>query len=168
MRPSFAYPKFTLVKSWRTSHSESENRSRTIKNPPQRKFSAPAADILRMRAALRVSMLKDHLRWYFIGVPAALFLCAGQDSFALDPSLSLSQYLVEDWQIQDGLPQTSAQAIARTPDGYLWIGTQEGLARFDGVRFTVFVGGKNQDIPNREISTLFVDADGRLWVGTRS
>jgi signal transduction histidine kinase/ligand-binding sensor domain-containing protein/DNA-binding response OmpR family regulator len=114
-----------------------------------------------------VSMVRGYRHRCGIWVLAMLAF-ASRTAFALDPSLGLSQYQLENWQVQDGLPQTSAQAIARTPDGYLWIGTQEGLARFDGVRFTVFVGGRDVDIPSKYISALFVDAGGRLWVGTRS
>ena len=113
-------------------------------------------------------MVSGYRRWCSICVLAILSSGVSRTSLALDPSLRLSQYLLENWQVQDGMPQTSAQAIARTPDGYLWIGTQEGLARFDGVRFTVLVGGKDIDIPSKYISALFVDAGGRLWVGTRS
>jgi ligand-binding sensor domain-containing protein/signal transduction histidine kinase/CheY-like chemotaxis protein/HPt (histidine-containing phosphotransfer) domain-containing protein len=113
-------------------------------------------------------MVRGYMRWCSNCVLAILLSIVSHTALALDPSLRLSQYLVENWQIQDGLPQTSVQAIARTPDGYLWVGTQEGLARFDGVRFTVFASGKDADIPNKYISTLFVDAGGRLWVGTRS
>ncbi len=87
---------------------------------------------------------------------------------ALDPSLKLSQYGLDNWQIPDGLPQSSAQAIARTPDGYIWIGTQEGLARFDGLRFTVFDSDNEPGIPGKDITSLLVDRAGRLWVGTRS
>ncbi|MGO8827871.1 MAG: two-component regulator propeller domain-containing protein, partial [Steroidobacteraceae bacterium] len=89
-------------------------------------------------------------------------------ALALDPSLQPSQYVLDNWQITEGLPQSSAQALARTPDGYLWVGTQEGLARFDGVRFTVFDGGNEPAIPNKHISVLFVDGASRLWIGTRS
>ena len=87
---------------------------------------------------------------------------------ALDPSLKLSQYGLDNWQISEGLPQSSAQAIARTPDGYMWIGTQEGLARFDGVRFTVFDSDNQPAIPSKNITALFVDRSGRLWIGTRA
>jgi signal transduction histidine kinase/ligand-binding sensor domain-containing protein/DNA-binding response OmpR family regulator/HPt (histidine-containing phosphotransfer) domain-containing protein len=87
---------------------------------------------------------------------------------ALDPALRPSQYVRENWQTAEGLPQTSAQAIARTPDGYLWIGTQEGLARFDGVRFVVFDGGAGSALPDKQIVALHVDRGGRLWVGTRA
>jgi signal transduction histidine kinase/ligand-binding sensor domain-containing protein/DNA-binding response OmpR family regulator len=113
-------------------------------------------------------MLRGSSRWCSICVLAILAFIDSRAAFALDPSLRLSQYQLDNWQVQDGMPQSSAQAIARTADGYLWIGTQEGLARFDGVRFTVFVGGKDVDIPNKYVSALFVDAGGRLWVGTRS
>jgi len=87
---------------------------------------------------------------------------------ALDPSLKPTQYVADNWQIPEGLPQTSAQAVTRSPDGYLWIGTQEGLARFDGVRFTVYHGSNEAAIPNKYISVLYVDRGGRLWIGTRA
>jgi len=102
------------------------------------------------------------------GLLAALALSVAGPSFALDPALQPSQYVVDNWQIPEGLPQTSAQAIARTRDGYLWVGTQEGLARFDGVRFTVYDSGTEPAIPNKDICVLEVDSNGRLWVGTRS
>src|SRR5260370_11876412 len=89
-------------------------------------------------------------------------------AFALDRQMQPSQYVLDNWQIPEGLPQTSVQAIARTPDGYLWVGTQEGLARFDGVRFTVFDTGNEPGIPDKYITFLFVDRAGRLWIGTRS
>jgi signal transduction histidine kinase/ligand-binding sensor domain-containing protein/CheY-like chemotaxis protein/HPt (histidine-containing phosphotransfer) domain-containing protein len=99
----------------------------------------------------------------------ALLLCAAAGrSFALDPALLPSQYVLDNWQNPDGLPQNTAQAVAQTPDGYLWIGTQEGLARFDGVKFTVFDSGNEPAIPNKDICALFVDHAGRLWIGTRS
>src|ERR1700691_2789661 len=99
---------------------------------------------------------------------AMLLIMVSLPAQALDPALKLSQYVLDNWQIPQGLPQSSAQAIARTPDGYLWVGTQEGLARFDGVRFTVFDSGNEPAIPNKHISVLFVDRAGRLWIGTRS
>ena len=99
---------------------------------------------------------------------AILLIAAAGPAFALDSSLRLSQYVLDNWQIPDGLPQSSAQAIARTPDGYLWVGTQEGLARFDGVRFTVFNGENEAGIPDKQITVLSVDRSGRLWIGTRS
>src|ERR1051325_2818736 len=57
---------------------------------------------------------------------------------SLDPKKSINQYVHDVWTADNGLPQTSVQAIAQTADGYLWLGTQEGLCRFDGVRFALF------------------------------
>jgi len=54
--------------------------------------------------------------------------------FALDPSLDVSQYAHTAWKIRDGFPKGIIQSIAQTPDGYLWLGTEFGLLRFDGVR----------------------------------
>jgi signal transduction histidine kinase/ligand-binding sensor domain-containing protein/CheY-like chemotaxis protein/HPt (histidine-containing phosphotransfer) domain-containing protein len=102
------------------------------------------------------------------GALAVLLTAVCGYAHALDPTTQPSQYVLDNWQIPEGLPQNSAQAIARTPDGYLWVGTQEGLARFDGVRFTVFDGSNEPAIPNKHISVLFVDRSGRLWIGTRS
>ncbi len=97
-----------------------------------------------------------------------LLIMVSLAAHALDPTLKLSQYVLDNWQIPQGLPQSSAQAIARTPDGYLWVGTQEGLARFDGVRFVVFDHANEAAIPDKHISVLYVDTAGRLWIGTRA
>src|SRR3984893_4270068 len=102
------------------------------------------------------------------GLLAGLLIAGGPRAPAVEPTLQPSQYVLDNWQIPEGLPQTSVQAIARTPDGYLWVGTQEGLARFDGVRFTVFDTGNEPGIPDKYITVLFVDSAGRLWIGTRS
>src|SRR5258708_14223072 len=99
---------------------------------------------------------------------ATLLLMVSFSAHALDPSLKLSQYVLDNWQIPQGLPQISAQAIARTPDGYLWVGTQEGLARSDGLRFVVFDHFNEAAIPDKQISALYVDTAGRLWIGTRA
>ena len=96
-----------------------------------------------------------------------LALAFGPATLALDPTLQPSQYVLDSWQIPDGLPQNTVQAVARTPDGYLWAGTQEGLARFDGARFVVLDPSNEAALPNKHIVVLYVDPTGRLWVGTR-
>jgi ligand-binding sensor domain-containing protein/signal transduction histidine kinase len=101
------------------------------------------------------------------GLIAIFFMFGGGQAHALDPSLKLSQYMIDQWQTPEGLPQNEADTIARTPDGYLWIGTQEGLARFDGVRFVVFNRSNEAAIPNDLILVLHVDRAGRLWIGTQ-
>ena len=88
-------------------------------------------------------------------------------TFALDPQKTFSQYIHTNWQIEDGLPQNAVQCIIQTRDGYIWCGTQEGLARFDGVRFTVFnkVNTKN-GIKHNSVRSLLEAADGSIWAGT--
>jgi signal transduction histidine kinase/ligand-binding sensor domain-containing protein/CheY-like chemotaxis protein/HPt (histidine-containing phosphotransfer) domain-containing protein len=103
-------------------------------------------------------------RW-LLGV---VLLAGSGNAFALDPSLQLTQYVVDNWQIAEGLPQSSVETVARTPDGYLWLGTQEGLTRFDGVRFVTYDNTNVADFPNKFISSLFVDHTGKLWVGSWS
>src|SRR5258708_3541963 len=70
------------------------------------------------------------------------------------------------WQSADGLPEDFAQSLARTPDGYLWIGTSGGLVRFDGVRFVVFNHENQPAFREDSFYSLFVTRDGTLWGGT--
>src|ERR1700730_13944878 len=81
-------------------------------------------------------------------------------------NLRLSEYVHSSWQTADGLPQNAAQAIAQTPDGYLWIATQEGVVQFDGVRLRVFDRKSTPEIKNNDIRALCVTRDGSLWIGS--
>ena len=83
----------------------------------------------------------------------------------LDPHKSLTQYSSTLWGQQHGLPQDTIRAIAQTPDGYLWVGTDEGLARFDGYEFVVY-NQENNNLPGNSITALASAADGSLWIGT--
>ncbi len=85
---------------------------------------------------------------------------------AIDPDRALTQFPHEVWKVEDGLPQNSIQAILQTRDGYLWLGTQEGLVRFDGVRFAVFNKRSVKALKSNYILTLFEDSHGNLWIGT--
>ena len=87
---------------------------------------------------------------------------------ALDPDRRISQYVSQTWkQAEDGLPQNMVAAMAQTPDGYLWLASQEGLVRFDGVRFTVFDAHNAKAIVTGDLDALVVDHDGVLFIGTR-
>jgi ligand-binding sensor domain-containing protein/nitrogen-specific signal transduction histidine kinase len=100
-----------------------------------------------------------------VGVLGALFATA-RSAWALEPDKELSQFHRRGWQDEDGLPQNTTLALAQTPEGYLWVGTYEGLARFDGVRFTVFDPINTPALPDRTISALAVDRSGTLWINT--
>ena len=87
---------------------------------------------------------------------------------ALDARKPISQYVHSAWEAQAGLPQSSVYAIAQTPDGFLWIATQEGVARFDGVRFTVFDTDNTPAFQTNRVNDLMVDSRGVLWIGTEA
>src|SRR6185436_18486409 len=73
-------------------------------------------------------------------------------------------YAVRSWTIEDGLPTSTVQDIAQTPDGYLWLSTTGGLARFDGVRFEVF--GLAHGLPTNRFQGLTIDRAGALWISS--
>src|SRR5262245_4841033 len=78
---------------------------------------------------------------------------------------SFPHYNVRVWQIDDGLPQNTVWAITQTKDGYLWVGTQQGLARFDGIRFTSVDNPAAADLKHGYITALCTGRDGSLWIG---
>src|SRR5690554_6864704 len=85
---------------------------------------------------------------------------------ALDPAKAFRHYVRDNWSVPEGLPQISTMAIAQTLDGYIWAGTQAGLARFDGVGFTTFTTGDEPALPHLFVRALAVDSQGALWIGT--
>ena len=108
----------------------------------------------------------------FIALASTLLWVAGggfafaQPVRSLDPEKAVTQYALDRWGIEEGLPVKTVTALLQTRDGYLWVGTQEGLARFDGLRFHVF-DKRNTALRVNNIETLFESRDGTLWVGTR-
>lgn len=110
----------------------------------------------------------DHTR-FAAGHPWWLMLVlwlGASSASALDSSKALTQYVMTTWQAEQGLPQNTVTSIARTPDGYLWVGTQEGLARFDGFEFKVFDRSNVPQIQSSLVYALHADRGGRLWIGT--
>ncbi len=104
-------------------------------------------------------------------LPACLltiFLVDGPSAQALDPQKTITQYGHDVWREADGLPQNSIRAIQQTHDGYIWFGTLEGLARFDGISFTLFDRANTEALTSNSITALAEDREGCLWIGTRS
>ena len=98
-------------------------------------------------------------------VPLIVLLAWGS-AFALDPSLDVSQYAHTAWKIRDGFAKGAIFLIAQTPDGYLWLGTDFGRVRFDGVRAVPWQAPSGEQLPSNFISGLLVARDGTLWIGT--
>ncbi|HEX7569014.1 MAG TPA: two-component regulator propeller domain-containing protein, partial [Verrucomicrobiae bacterium] len=84
------------------------------------------------------------------------------------PATAAPNYFTRTWQVEQGLPQNKVTAVVQTRDGYLWAGTYNGLARFDGVRFTVFDENNTPALHSSRITSLFETVDGTLWIGTES
>src|SRR5208282_723925 len=87
-------------------------------------------------------------------------------ALALDPSLDISQYAHRAWTDRDGLLPGAVYAITQTPDGYLWLGTQSGVVRFDGVRAVPLPLPLGQQLPSNAVGALLTARDGTLWIGT--
>jgi len=112
----------------------------------------------------------------------AMFLCAAKRKVfcrfillvafvhleLLSASALPMNYFTRTWQVEQGLPQNKVTAVVQTHDGYLWVGTYFGLARFDGVHFTVFNDNNTPELHSSRITSLFETSDGTLWIGTES
>lgn len=83
---------------------------------------------------------------------------------ALDPNRALSQYIRKAWSAEQGFPGGAVYAISETADGYLWIGAEKGLVRFDGVNFRLFNHANSATFPSSPVLNLLADAEGNLWV----
>ena len=96
-----------------------------------------------------------------------LMLSSGWIAFAQSPGTT-GRYVVSKWQMPDGLPSDQITAVAQTGDGYLWVATPSGLARFDGVRFQTFNAANTPVLRDDSITCLYADRTGRLWIGNTS
>lgn len=104
-------------------------------------------------------------------VSAFLMVCAqawliSSSACALDSNRHISQYAHTAWRLQDGFLSGTPSTITQTSDGYLWIGTQGALFRFDGVRFVPWNPPASQRLPSDNIISLAPDKEGGLWIGT--
>ena len=97
----------------------------------------------------------------------ALLLVCCAPAFALDPSLDVSQYAHTPWKIRDGFTRGTINSMAQTADGYLWLGTEFGLIRFDGARAVQWQPPAGEPLPDDLIQGLLAGRDGTLWIASR-
>jgi ligand-binding sensor domain-containing protein len=107
------------------------------------------------------------MRAWVIGLGVMMLLGDSLDVYALDGHRRITQYAQSHFGARDGLPHNLVDAIAQTPDGYLWTASDEGLSRFDGAAFTNFDHQGTAGVPSNRFTALAVDAAGTLWAGTR-
>ncbi len=105
------------------------------------------------------------LAWRLVGLAVAglVVVCHSVSVLAIDPNRTLSQYIHNTWGMDKGFPGGSITSIAQTPDGYLWIGTDTGIIRFDGINFHTF-DAKSATPAIGPVRKLLVDRQGTLWI----
>ena len=101
------------------------------------------------------------LEWAIAGLAT---VCFAVSVSAVNPNRMPSQYLHESWGIEKGFPGGAVSSFAQTPDGYLWIGTDKGLIRFDGLNFRKFDQATPSSSPIGAVRKLLADAQGNLWI----
>lgn len=115
-------------------------------------------------SAARLSLAHE-LR--LVALALGLLLSFAGPAQALEPGKAFHDYVRDSWSIEQGLPQISVPAIAQDRDGYIWAGTLNGLARFDGVHFTAYTPANTPALPGGTIQALRADSSGRLWIATQ-
>jgi ligand-binding sensor domain-containing protein/signal transduction histidine kinase len=113
----------------------------------------------------RSNQRRSHVLDLCIAVVSTCILCCSS-AYALNPSIHVSQYSHTSWKVRDGFAREAVDAIAQTPDGYLWLGTASGLLRFDGIRNVAWQPPSDQQLPSNNIMSLLAARDGSLWIGT--
>src|SRR5262249_26124736 len=101
-----------------------------------------------------------------IAAAAIAFVLVSRHASALNPKVRITQYRHTAWRVQEGAFDSAPNAITQTADGYVWIGTDSGLVRFDGVRFQRWKPGPDSGVFNTAVVSLLGASDETLWIGT--
>lgn len=101
-----------------------------------------------------------------IAVAAMTFVLATRPATALDSKARITQYRHTAWRVQEGAFESAPNVITQTADGYIWIGTDSGLVKYDGVRFVPWTPPTGKRLSSSAIVSLLVSSDGTLWIGT--
>ena len=114
---------------------------------------------------LRPGMQSDCLCWSRLFMLLLSLACGILARSAASAQGALPTYVVRAWQTEDGVPDNRVTAVVQTRDGYIWLGTLGGLARFDGAHFTVYDGSNTGGLLTSPVTSLFEDTRGELWIG---
>ena len=125
-----------------------------------------------MLASIAEQLKRGLYAWKVLETSVALTLVltwfCSSIACALEPTKDLRQYVLRTWTTEQGLPQNTIHAMLQTRDGFLWIGTKGGLARFDGSNFIVYKAGLPNSISGESITGLAEDRDGSLWISSEA
>ena len=108
------------------------------------------------------SSCRDDKRFWLLA--SLVLLCLAHTAAAIDPRRELSHYIRDQWGSSKGFPGGQVFAITQTPDGYLWIGAEKGLVRFDGSNFRLFNNANVPLLPVGPVRGLVTDSEGALWI----
>ena len=136
------------------------------RNGPPCAAGLPSADPAKDYRPARGSEMASQLRTISGLLCVCVLLCCAVPAAAVDPSTPLADLSGQAWVLENGLPQNTVQALIQSANGYVWVGTEAGLARFDGSEFRVFDHSSVPALPNGDIHCLLVGHDGALWIGT--
>lgn len=103
-------------------------------------------------------------RTFWLVIAGLILVCLAIPALGIDPNRMVSQYIHDSWGTEKGFPGGTVTAIAQTPDGYLWVGTDRGLIRFDGVNFSKFEEAQPASVTIGRVRALLTDKQGYLWI----
>lgn len=118
------------------------------------------------RLPIQLQVLRRNVLSWALGLMLLLSLAISAQGQRLDPGKALTQYTLDIWRKENGLPQNAVNAIYQSRNGYLWVGTYQGLARFDGLEFKVYDITNSPGLASNGIFAITEDRNGALWVGT--
>ncbi len=120
--------------------------------------------------SIRLHHIQKYISSRAVAPLLAILLCCSLSALpalALDPAKAIGDFIHESWSVDDGLPQSTIRSIAQTRDGYVWFATHEGVARFDGRKFTVFDESTTPVLRGSGVVALRETRDGSLYMGLR-
>ena len=118
--------------------------------------------------AVAASLGVPTVRRWASALMVLLAMRAGATPSVLSDAQVEREYAIKSWHVENGLPAERVTALLQSRDGYLWIGTQNGIARFDGTKFTVFNRANTPQLASDYCNAIVEDSEGNLWLGFRS